>query len=82
LTFADSEDYYKTMQYRSAEEITEELRSRISYEVSQKDVAAEIGVTDSYLSEVLADKKRIGEKIIKALGYETTPYYRRKGRDR
>jgi transcriptional regulator with XRE-family HTH domain len=65
------------MQYKTAAEIVAELRSRISYSMSQKDVAAEIGVTTGHLSDVLAGKKGIGAKITKALGYDPTPYFRR-----
>ena len=70
------------MQYKTAQEIADEIRSRISYAMSQKDLAAEIGVTQGHLSDVLAGKKSIGAKLAKALGYDPTPYYRRTGTTR
>ena len=65
------------MQYRNDQYIAAELRGRINYATTQSEVAAELGVSTAYLSEVLAGKKNVGEKILKALGYDPQPYYRR-----
>lgn len=65
------------MQYRTDRYIVAELRGRINYATTQREIAAELGVSNGYLSEVLAGKKSIGEKILKALGYDPRPHYRR-----
>ena len=61
---------------RTEAEIVEELRSRVSYRISQTDLADKIGISRSYLSEVLAGKKiSIGPRILDALGYDPAPRY-------
>lgn len=44
------------------------LRSHISYEESQKDLAREMGVSEAYVSLVLAGKREPGPKVLKFLG--------------
>ena len=59
----------------SEAEIAEALRARISYRVSQTDLAKELGISHAHLSEVLAGKKRPGPVVLKAMGYDPAPYY-------
>lgn len=66
-----------SMIYRTDEQIAAELRSKIGYATTQTAMAEELGLSKAYLSEVLAGKKSVGKKILKALGYEPTPFYRR-----
>lgn len=61
----------------SADEIAEALRGRISYDTTQIDLAKELGISRSHLCEVLGGKKQLGPAILKALGYDPTPYYRK-----
>lgn len=68
----------RTVKTESVGEIVERLKRRIAYGVSQGDVAQELGVAHSYLSEVLSGKKTPGPKLIKALGYDPMPRYRRR----
>lgn len=44
------------------------LRSHISYEESQKDLAREMGVSEAYVSLVLAGKRQPGPKVLTFLG--------------
>lgn len=44
------------------------LRGFISYEDSQKDLAREMGVSEAYVSLVLAGKRQPGPKVLKFLG--------------
>lgn len=62
----------------TVEEIAGELQDRLfSYDGSQNDFAKEIGVAPSYISMLLNGRPTIGPKLLKALGYQTTPLYRR-----
>ena len=67
------------MLYRTDEQIAAELRSRIGYSTTQTAIAKELGISKAFLSEVLAGKKAVGKKVLKALGYQPVPYYRRVG---
>ena len=63
----------------SEAEIAEALRARISYRLSQTDLAKELGISHAHLSEVLSGKKRPGPRVLKAMGYDPTPYYCKAG---
>ena len=63
--------------FRSEDDVVADLRSRVTYEVGQNDIAAELGISQAAVSEVLAGKKGLGPKVLKALGYDPTPYYRK-----
>lgn len=53
------------------------LRSHISYEQSQKDLAAEIGVSQAFICGVLGGKKEPGPKVLKFLGLRRVIIYKR-----
>ncbi len=65
-------------QFVTSGTLRDELRSRINYQTRQKDVAEQLGVTKGYLSAVLAGNKEIGPAILKAMGYDPTPHYRKR----
>ena len=62
---------------QSETEIVEALRERIDYHTTQDAIAKELGISRSYLCEVLGKKKKVGPVILKALGYDPTPHYRK-----
>lgn len=64
--------------YHSDREIVAGLRSRIKYDFGQVDLAKELKVSKAYISELLAGKRGVGERVLKALGYSPTPHYRKK----
>jgi transcriptional regulator with XRE-family HTH domain len=67
----------KQADYIPLREIADQLRARVGYRNSQTALARELGVSRSYLNEVLAGKKNPGEVLLAALGFEPHPYYRK-----
>lgn len=47
----------------------------------QKDWAIEHGISPQYVSDFLSERRKPGPAILKALGFELTPYYRRRAHD-
>jgi predicted transcriptional regulator len=66
-----------TARYASTADLVAMLKARINYETSQKALAAELDISESYLSDVLNGKRGAGPTILKALGFEDEPFYRR-----
>lgn len=65
------------MRYKTSRQIAADVQALISYDVTQRDVAKTLGVSTAYLSQFLAGQREVGPKILKALGYEIAPLYRR-----
>lgn len=63
--------------FDSEKAIADVIRARIGYRKPQTALADELGVSRSYLSEVLAGKKKPGPGLLRALGYDPSPYYRK-----
>lgn len=63
--------------YVSSREIAEQVKQHVSYKIRQRDIARKLGVSNSYLSDFLAGNREAGPKILKALGFQTVPYYRK-----
>lgn len=63
--------------FKSEQDIIEVVRAKITYRRHQTALAAELGVSRSYLSEFLAGKKSPGPVILRAIGYDPSPYYRK-----
>lgn len=64
-------------------QIVEILKSRISFEFSQSDLAAELGENRPTLCEVLNGKRRLTKQIAAALGYvRIDNIYRKKAKVR
>lgn len=63
--------------YNSCEAIRQEVRSRIAYDVTQKSLAKQFGISTAYLSDFLSGRREAGAKILNALGYDETPFYRK-----
>lgn len=49
----------------------------IDNELSQKDFAKATGISTSYLCDFLQGKRRPGPTILKALGFEEQPYFKK-----
>jgi transcriptional regulator with XRE-family HTH domain len=64
------------MRYVTSRKIADDLKRRIKYGVTQTDIAAEMGISKGYLCDFLQGNREAGPAILKALGYETTPFYR------
>ncbi len=54
------------------------IREEVDRAGSQKDLAARIGVSPTYISDVLNERKEPGEGILEPLGLERVVTYRRK----
>jgi transcriptional regulator with XRE-family HTH domain len=63
--------------YKSCEAIRQEVKARIGYGVTQKSLAKQFGISTAYLSDFLSGRREAGAKILNALGYEITPFYRK-----
>ena len=64
--------------FHSPDEIIEVLRGRIASRGAQTEFAEAAGVSKSYLSELVAGKKTApGDAVLRGLGYDPTPHYRR-----
>ena len=66
--------------YRSDREIAEMVRSQIGEKSTQKQWAEQAGISAAYLSDFLLGKRGAGPAILKALGFEPRPYYRKADR--
>lgn len=64
----------------SEAKLREDLKRRIKFGFNQTDLAKELKVSRSHLSEVLSGKKGIGDELAEALGYERIVTYRKKVR--
>ena len=53
------------------------LKTRLESADSQYTLARELGISQSYLNLFLHGERRPGPAILKALGFEPTPYYRK-----
>lgn len=69
------------MKYRNSHlyceaEVVAALREHVHKVGSQKLVAAYVGVSASYLNDVLHGKRRINGALLRYLGYERIEYFR------
>lgn len=64
--------------FRTSRQIADGLRARIKYGVTQRDIAKELGISTAYLCDFLAGKREAGPTILKKLGFDTDPLYRRR----
>lgn len=61
------------------QDVMERLRVAVAAAGSQKAYAERIGVSQTYLSDVLIGNRTPGQKILDALGLEALLMYREKG---
>jgi len=54
------------------QEVIEYLRNRIGYKYPQTKLAKELGISQSYLSEILSGKKQISLDVIRKLKLKVT----------
>jgi hypothetical protein len=60
----------------SAEELRQQVKGMINYDTTQKMIAERFGVSGAYLSDFLAGRREAGPKILAALDYDKTPFYK------
>lgn len=63
--------------FMTESQIVELARGQIGYGRTQRDLAAEAGVSHGYVSTFLAGRKGIGPALLKALGFDPQPYYKK-----
>lgn len=57
-------------------ELIEHIRQLLAEAGTQKDLAAQLGVSAAYLGDVLIGRKEPGKKLLSALGMERVVMYR------
>lgn len=63
--------------YLPAEDVLAYVKNEVSNCESQAYWARAAGISPQYLSDFLAERRGPGPAILKAIGYEPTPYYRK-----
>lgn len=64
--------------YLTTDDIIEHVRKLLAdRKKTQKQYAAELGVAETFLGDVLNKRRPLGPLMLKRLGYDATPYYRR-----
>jgi hypothetical protein len=73
--------YSEVMAYMTEKDLTEMLLARLGPKKHQQDIAQELGVAPSFLSDVLKGRRRFTPRILRKLGYDPTPHYRKLGKE-
>lgn len=68
--------------YRSDRELADLVKAQIGYRKTQRDWAKKAGISPAYLSDFLQGKRGPGPAILRALGFDPTPYYRKSKNER
>ena len=63
--------------YKTDRELAEMVKGQIGYRKTQRRWAKDAGISASYLSDFLQGNRGAGPAILKALGFENEPYYRK-----
>jgi len=63
------------MRYYTAGEVLKALREKVQGPrgTTQKQVAAQLGITPQYLNDILSDKRRLTPEVAAALGFRKQP---------
>ena len=56
-------------------EVRQLIIGRIKYGVTQKNIATELGVSESYLCDFLKGNRGLGEKMPKSMGFRIETVY-------
>lgn len=64
----------------SENEVIALLRDYVREHGSQRAFAALVGISTSYLNDVLHKKRRVNDALLKQLGFERVEYYRQRVR--
>lgn len=66
------------MQYTTDRELAEQVKARaMARNKTQRTLAQELGISEAYLSDFLNGRRNAGPTILKRLGYDPTPHYRK-----
>lgn len=63
--------------YVTSRAIAEQVKRMIKYGTTQKMLAKQFGISAAYLCDFLQGRREAGPKILRALGYDPIPRYRR-----
>lgn len=63
--------------YLTETELVDLLRTQIGENGTQKQWAYQAGISEAYVSDFLQERRRAGPAILRALGFDATPYYRK-----
>lgn len=64
--------------FQTSRQIADSLKARIGYGVTQRDIAKELGISTAYLCDFLAGRREAGPTILKKLGFDIAPLYRKR----
>lgn len=67
--------------YRAEKQLVELVKDQIGNR-TQKEWAKAAGISQAYLSDFLQGRRGPGPAILRALGFEQEPYYRKAAHDR
>ncbi len=66
------------MAYVSATDLAAMIKAKLDKkDKTQRALAVELGISEAYLSDFLNGRRGAGPAILKRLGFEPTPYYRK-----
>ena len=68
--------------YRTEQDLVDMIRDQIGDRKTQKEWAKKAGISPAYLSDFLQGRRGAGPAILKALGFDPTPFYRKAADDR
>lgn len=68
--------------YRSERDLADMIKDQLGDRKTQKEWAKKAGISPAYLSDFLQGRRGAGPAILKALGFEPTPFYRKATHDR
>lgn len=69
------------MSYVNDRDLADSLKSKAAArKKSQRDLAQELGISEAYLSDFLNGRRSAGPTILRRLGYDPTPYYKKAGK--
>ena len=63
--------------YVTSRDLAEQVKRQVKYGVTQKDIAKQFGISAAYLCDFLQGRREAGPKILRALGYDPIPRYKR-----
>lgn len=63
--------------YKTDRELAQIVKTAIGHNGTQKSWANGVGISQAYLSDFLAGNRGAGPAILKAVGFELIPYYRK-----
>jgi transcriptional regulator with XRE-family HTH domain len=65
------------MAYLTDADVKELLLQRVERNMTRRALARELGVSETFLYDVLKGDRPVGPRILRKLGYDPTPHYKK-----